>query len=35
MKLVEIVNAEQHEIDLYEKYKSYVSYGMYIAKKLT
>lgn len=29
-----IVAAEQHEIDLYERYKEYVSYGMYIAKKL-
>jgi SAM-dependent methyltransferase len=28
-----IVNAEQHEIDLYEKYKSHLSYGVYIAKK--
>ena len=30
----EIVNAEQHEIDLYETYKSHISYGVYIAKKL-
>ncbi len=30
----EIVAAEQHEIDLYETYKSHVSYGVYIAKKL-
>ena len=29
-----IVSAEQHEIDLYEKYKAHLSYGMYIAKKL-
>jgi len=30
----EIVNAEQHEIALYETYKSHISYGVYIAKKL-
>jgi hypothetical protein len=30
----EIVTAEQHEIDLYETYKSYVGYGVYIAKKM-
>ncbi len=30
----EIVTAEQHEIDLYETYKSYISYGVYIARKL-
>ena len=30
----EIVNAEQHEIALYETHKSHVSYGVYIAKKL-
>jgi hypothetical protein len=30
----EVVNAEQHEIDLYERYKSHVSYGVYIARKL-
>jgi hypothetical protein len=30
----EIMNAEQHEIDFYETYKSYISYGVYIAKKL-
>ena len=29
----EIVAAEQREIDLYEKYKDYISYGVYIAKK--
>lgn len=28
-----IVEAEQHEIELYEKYKAFVSYGVYIAKK--
>ena len=28
-----IVSAEQREIDLYEKYKAYVSYGVYIARK--
>jgi ubiquinone/menaquinone biosynthesis C-methylase UbiE len=33
-KAREIVTAEQHEIDLYEKHKSHVGYGMYIAKKL-
>ncbi|KXS48572.1 MAG: hypothetical protein AWU57_5228, partial [Marinobacter sp. T13-3] len=25
--------AEQYEIELYEKYKAFVSYGVYIAKK--
>jgi SAM-dependent methyltransferase len=30
----DIVNAEQHEMDLYERHKPYISYGMYIAKKL-
>ena len=29
-----IVNLEQQEIELYEKYKAYISYGMYIAKKI-
>ena len=29
-----IVEAEKREIDLYEKYKTYYSYGVYIAKKL-
>ncbi len=29
-----IVAAEKHEIDLYEKYRSHVSYGVYIARKL-
>ncbi len=29
----EIVDAEQQEIDLYERYKAHISYGMYIAKK--
>ena len=28
-----IVAAEQREIDLYETYKEYISYGVYIAKK--
>ena len=28
-----IVEAEQREIALYEKYDSYYSYGVYIAKK--
>jgi hypothetical protein len=28
------VNAEQYEIDLYERYKSHLSYGVYIARKL-
>ncbi|KUJ83584.1 class I SAM-dependent methyltransferase [Microbulbifer flavimaris] len=28
-----IVEAERREIELYEKYKAYFSYGMYIAKK--
>jgi ubiquinone/menaquinone biosynthesis C-methylase UbiE len=29
-----IVSAEQREMDLYEKYKAYVSYGVYIARKM-
>lgn len=29
-----IVEAEQKEIDLYERYKSHYNYGMYIARKL-
>jgi hypothetical protein len=29
-----IVEAEKKEIALYEKYKNYFSYGVYIAKKL-
>jgi len=29
-----IVAAEQHEIDLYETYKSYAGYGVYIAKRM-
>lgn len=29
-----IVEAELHEIELYEKYKSYYSYGVYIAEKV-
>jgi SAM-dependent methyltransferase len=28
-----VVNAEQAEIELYERFKSYVSYGFYIARK--
>lgn len=28
-----IVEAERHEIELYEKYKAYLSYGVYIARK--
>ena len=28
-----IVAAEQREIELYERYKAYVSYGMYVARK--
>jgi SAM-dependent methyltransferase len=30
----DIVDAEQREIMLYEKYKAYYSYGMYVAQKL-
>jgi len=30
----EIVAAERYEIDLYERHKEYVSYGMYIARKV-
>ncbi|HSN55422.1 MAG TPA: methyltransferase domain-containing protein [Candidatus Sulfomarinibacteraceae bacterium] len=30
-----IVAAERHEIDLYERYKAHVSYGVYVARKLT
>jgi SAM-dependent methyltransferase len=29
-----IVEAENREIDLYEKYKTYYSYGVYVARKL-
>ncbi len=29
-----IVAAEQKEIDLYETYKAYISYGVYVAQKL-
>jgi ubiquinone/menaquinone biosynthesis C-methylase UbiE len=29
-----IVEAEQHEIGLYEKYRDYYSYGFYLAKKV-
>ncbi len=28
-----IVDAEQHEIDLYERYKGHFGYGMYVARK--
>ncbi|MGA0332643.1 MAG: class I SAM-dependent methyltransferase, partial [Kiritimatiellia bacterium] len=28
-----IVDAERHEIGLYEKYKDYISYGVYVARK--
>jgi hypothetical protein len=28
-----IVSAEQLEIDLYEKYKAYFGYGVYVARK--
>jgi SAM-dependent methyltransferase len=30
----EIVDVEQAEIDLYETYKTYISYGVYIARKI-
>jgi len=30
----EIVAAERHEIDLYERNKAYFSYGVYIARKI-
>ena len=30
---IAIVEAEKHEIDLYERYKDYISYGFYIATK--
>jgi ubiquinone/menaquinone biosynthesis C-methylase UbiE len=33
-KAREIVDAEQAEIDLYEKYKTYIGYGVYIARKI-
>ena len=29
-----IVEAEEYEIALYEKYRDYYSYGVYIAKKI-
>ena len=29
-----VVEAEQHEIALYEKYRDYYSYGVYVAKKV-
>jgi hypothetical protein len=28
-----VVEAERHEIELYEKYKAHYSYGVYIARK--
>ena len=31
---IQIVEATKEEIKFYEKYKSYYSYGFYIAKKL-
>jgi len=30
----EVVEAERKEMELYEKYKAYVSYGMYVARKV-
>jgi len=30
----EVVEAERKEMELYEKYKVYVSYGMYVARKV-
>jgi len=30
----EIIDAEKNEIALYEKYNTYYSYGVYVAKKL-
>ena len=30
----ELVAAENREIELYEKYKNYYSYGVYVARKL-
>jgi SAM-dependent methyltransferase len=30
---LEVVDAEQHEIDLYERFSAYVSYGFYIARR--
>lgn len=33
-KALAIVEAEKREIELYEKYKTYYSYGVYIARKL-
>ena len=33
-KAMAIVEAEKREIELYEKYRNYYSYGVYIAKKL-
>jgi hypothetical protein len=29
-----IVAAEQHEIDLYKTYRDYISYGVYVARKV-
>ncbi len=31
---IEIVESEKHEIELYNKYKKYLSYGFYIARKV-
>ena len=31
---VAIVEVEQHEISLYEKYRDYYSYGVYVSRKL-
>ena len=32
--MMAVVEAEKHEIALYEKYRHYYSYGVYIAKKI-
>lgn len=32
---MEIVAAEKREIELYEKYKDYYSYGVYVARKVS
>jgi hypothetical protein len=29
-----VVEVERHEIALYEKYRDYYSYGVYVAKKM-
>ena len=31
---IAIVEAELHEIELYQKYKNHYSYGVYIARKV-